>query len=208
MFATLIRLITGVHARWVGIDPVETDGRVPQRVYFANHASNLDAPVIWSSLPRPLRKKTRPIAAADYWSSGIRRFVAIRILNAVLIERKKVTRSSNPLVPMEAALDAGDSLIIFPEGTRLAEEDSEPGDFKPGLFHLAKKYPNVQFVPVYLENLSRILPKGEIILVPLLAAARFGAPIVLGEDEDKHAFLDRARASLIALGDGAHGGSA
>jgi 1-acyl-sn-glycerol-3-phosphate acyltransferase len=203
MFATLIRLITGVHARWVGIDPVDADGRVPQRVYFANHASNLDAPVIWSSLPRPLRKKTRPIAAADYWSRGLRHVFAVRVLNAVLIERKKVTKSNHPLIPMEAALDAGDSLIIFPEGTRLADEDAEPGDFKPGLFHLAKKYPNVQFVPVYLENLSRILPKGEFILVPLLAAAHFGPAIGLAGDEDKHTFLARARDALISLGDGA-----
>lgn len=201
MFATAIRLITGVHARWVGIDPVDADGHLPQRVYFANHASNLDAPVIWSSLPRPLRKKTRPIAAADYWSTGIKRVIAIRILNAVLIERKKVTKSNHPLIPMQAALDAGDSLIIFPEGTRLADEDAEPGDFKPGLFHLARKYPNVQFVPVYLENLSRILPKGEFILVPLLAAAHFGPAIFLRGDEDKNAFLARARDALIALGD-------
>src|SRR4051812_13717771 len=117
MFAALIRALTGVHARWIGVDPVREDGTVPQRVYFANHASNLDAPVIWSSLPTPLRKRTRPIAARDYWSRGaIRRFFALRVLNAVLIERMKVTKSNHPLVPMEAALDAGDSLIIFPEG--------------------------------------------------------------------------------------------
>lgn len=203
MFALLVRAITGIHARWIGVDPVEPDGTLPQRVYFANHASNLDAPVIWSSLPRPLRKKTRPIAARDYWSRGIiRRYLALKVLNAVLIERMKVTKSSHPLVPMEAALDAGDSLIIFPEGTRLVDDDAEPGVFKPGLYHLARKYPNVQFVPVYLENLNRILPKGEYVLVPLLAAARFGAPVKLQEGEPRQAFLDRARAALLALHDG------
>ncbi|RYG86108.1 1-acyl-sn-glycerol-3-phosphate acyltransferase [bacterium] len=202
MFALLVRAITGIHARWIGVDPVEPDGRLPQRVYFANHASNLDAPVIWSSLPRPLRKKTRPIAARDYWSRGvIRRYLALKVLNAVLIERVKVTKSSHPLVPMEQALDAGDSLIIFPEGTRLTDENAEPGVFKPGLYHLARKYPGVQFVPVYLENLSRILPKGELILVPLLAAARFGAPVKLEAGESRQAFLDRARAAMLALGD-------
>lgn len=202
MFATLIRLLTGVQARWVdGAEPVEPDGRVPQRVYFANHASNLDAPVIWASLPRPLRRVTRPIAAADYWSSGLRHVFAVRVLNAVLIERKKVTKSNHPLVPMEAALDAGDSLIIFPEGTRLADDDSPPAEFKPGLFHLARKYPAVQFVPVYLENLNRILPKGEFLIVPLLAAAHFGPPLDTVDGEDKHAFLDRARAALLKLAD-------
>jgi 1-acyl-sn-glycerol-3-phosphate acyltransferase len=201
MFALLIRALTGVHARWIGVDPVDAEGRVPQRVYFANHASNLDAPVIWSSLPRPMRKKTRPIAARDYWSRGpLRRFFALRVLNAVLIERMKVTKSNHPLVPMEQALDAGDSLIIFPEGTRLTDDSAEPGVFKPGLYHLARKYPEVQFVPVYLENLSRILPKGELILVPLLAAARFGAPVRLVAGEGRQVFLDRARAAMIELG--------
>lgn len=201
MFALFVRAITGVHARWTGVDPVDADGTVPQRVYFANHASNLDAPVIWSSLPRLLRKKTRPIAAKDYWSRGpIRRYLALRVLNCVLIERMKVTKSNHPLVPMEAALDAGDSLIIFPEGTRLLDDDAEPGVFKPGLYHLARKYPNVQFVPIYLENLSRILPKGEVILVPLLAAARFGAPVQLMEGEARAVYLDRARAAVVALG--------
>ena len=201
MFALFVRAITGIHARWIGVDPVDAEGRVPQRVYFANHASNLDAPVIWSSLPRTLRKKTRPVAARDYWERGVvRRYLSKRVLNVVLIERKKVTKSNHPLVPMEAALDAGDSLIIFPEGTRATDEDVEPGVFKPGLYHLARKYPEVQFVPVYLENLSRILPKGELILVPLLAAARFGAPVQLAAGEDRHAYLDRARAAMIALG--------
>ena len=200
MFAIVIRAITGVHARWIGVDPVDADGRLTQRVYFANHASNLDAPVIWSSLPRPLRKKTRPIAARDYWSRGpLRRFFALKVLNAVLIERVKVTKSNHPLVPMEAALDAGDSLIIFPAGTRATDPDAAPAAFKPGLYHLARKYPAVQFVPVYLENLNRILPKGEAILVPLLAAARFGAPVRLGPGEARQAFLDRARDALIDL---------
>ena len=203
MFATLIRLITGVQARWVdGAEPLDADGRVPQRVYFANHASNLDAPVIWSSLPTQMRKRTRPIAARDYWERGLlRRHFALKVLNAVLIERKKVTKSNHPLVPMEAALDAGDSLIIFPEGTRALDDDSPPGEFKSGLFHLARKYPQVQFVPVYLENLSRILPKGDFVLVPLLAAVRFGPSIAPLEDEDKHAYLDRARAALCKLAD-------
>lgn len=201
MFALVVRFLTGIHARWVGVEPIEPDGTVPQRVYFANHASNLDAPVIWSSLPKTLRRKTRPIAAKDYWSRGpLRRYLALRVLNAVLIERMKVTKASHPLVPMEAALDAGDSLIIFPEGTRLVDDDAEPGVFKPGLYHLARKYPNVQFVPVYLENLSRILPKGELILVPLLASARFGAPVQLEAGEARQAFLDRARAAMLALG--------
>ena len=97
MFALFVRAITGIHARWIGVDPVDADGAVPQRVYFANHASNLDAPVIWSSLPRPLRKKTRPIAARDYWTRGpVRRFLALKVLNAVLIEADEGDEVESP----------------------------------------------------------------------------------------------------------------
>jgi 1-acyl-sn-glycerol-3-phosphate acyltransferase len=204
LLATFIRLITGVNARWVDAAPAEgyDPGQLPQRIYYANHQSNLDAPVIWAALPTALRKRTRPVAAQDYWdATALRRRIARNGFNALLIERKKVTKTNNPLTAMEAALEAGDSLILFPEGTRSEAEDEEHsvGEFKSGLYHLARKFPSVQLVPVYLENLSRILPKGELILVPLLAAARFGAPLARVDDEGKGPFLDRARLALIAL---------
>ena len=201
MVATLIQLITGAHARWVGIDPTDESGEAPQRIYFANHGSNLDAPVIWASLPPHLRRRTRPVAAQDYWQSGaIRRYLSDQVFRSVLIERKKVTASNNPLVAMEAALDGGDSLIIFPEGTRTIDDEGAMNDFKPGLWHLARKHPSVQLVPVYLENLNRILPKGEVLLIPILAAVTFGPPIKPEEGEEKLNFLRRAKESIERLG--------
>jgi len=200
MIAGLLRLITGAQARWKGTDPVRPDGAVPQRIFFANHTSNLDAPVIWASLPRPVRQMTRPVAARDYWDAGpIRRRIAREVFRAVLIERKKVTRENNPMTVMEQALENGDSLIIFPEGGRSADDDSPVGEFKPGLWHLARKRPDVELVPVYLENLNRILPKGDFILVPLLAAVTFGTPIRPEPGEDKPAFLVRARDAVQTL---------
>ena len=200
MTAGLIRLITGAQARWAGVGPVEPDGTIPQRIYFANHSSHLDAPVIWASLPSELRRRTRPVAAKDYWDRGaIRRRLASDVFRAVLIERNKVTAHSDPLGPLEEALDAGDSLILFPEGTRTDDEGGEMSPFKPGLWHLARKHTDVQLVPVHLENLNRILPKGEFILVPLLAAVTFGAPIRPEEGEDKAAFLERARRCVESM---------
>ena len=200
MTAGLIRLVTGAQARWRGVEPVAPDGTIPQRIYFANHASHLDAPVIWASLPTALRRRTRPVAARDYWERGaVRRRLASNVFRAVLIERERVTAHSNPLGPMEAALEAGDSLILFPEGTRTGDAEGEMSDFKPGLWHLARKHPEVQLVPVHLENLNRILPKGDFLLVPLLAAVTFGAPVRPEEGEDKAAFLQRARRSVEAL---------
>ena len=194
MIAGLIRLLTGAQARWSGCapDPV-------QRIYFANHTSHLDFPVIWASLPPPLRRLTRPVAARDYWdATRLRRYLAKDVFRAIMIERNAAGRD-NPLRPMEEALSAGDSLIIFPEGTRAVDEDAGLAPFKSGLYHLAQSYPDVQLVPVHLENLNRILPKGKYLLIPLLAAVSFGAPIRLLPDEDKQAFLERARAVVAGL---------
>lgn len=199
MVAALIRLVTGAHARWAGLEPARVDGSVPQRVYFANHRSHLDAPVVWASLPGPLRRLARPVAARDYWDRGpIRRWLAASVFRALLIERAKVTVSNNPLRAMEAALAAGDSLILFPEGTRAAA-DEDMCDFKAGLWHLARKHPAVEFVPVHLENLNRILPKGAFLIIPVLAAVTFGPPIAPVDGEDKPAFLRRARSAVQDL---------
>jgi 1-acyl-sn-glycerol-3-phosphate acyltransferase len=193
LVAYFVRVLSGLRARWVGADPVDR-----QRVYFANHTSNLDAAVLWASLPPSLREKTRPVAAKDYWTAtALRRWLANDVFRALLIERRKVTQENNPLREMLAVLDAGDSLIIFPEGGRFL--GPEPQAFKGGLFHLAKDRPQVELVPVYLENLNRILPKGEILPVPLLGSITVGTPIRLEPGEQKTAFLDRAREAVWSL---------
>jgi 1-acyl-sn-glycerol-3-phosphate acyltransferase len=195
MIAGAIRLLTGAQARWTGCGP---DTR--SRIYFANHVSNLDGPVIWSSLPAALRRRTRPVAARDYWDGGsIRRFVAIKLLNAVLIDRINISARNNPLVAMEAVLAEGGSLIIFPEGRRQGDEDAGLNPFKPGLWHLARNQPETELVPVWLENLNRILPRGEMMPVPLMASVTFGTPLRLAEGEDKASFMARAQAAVQAL---------
>ncbi len=190
---TLVRLLTGVRARWVGCEPA-----AKQRIYFANHTSNLDAVVIWAALPSALRAQTRPVAAHDYWSKGVRRYLANHVFRAVLIERKNVTAKNNPLTPMLAALDGGSSLIIFPEGGRMA--DGNLGPFKSGIHHLATKRPGVEFIPAWIDNVNRVLPKGEIFPVPMLGSITLGAPIKLTPDDTKETFLAKTRAALAELG--------
>jgi 1-acyl-sn-glycerol-3-phosphate acyltransferase len=193
LVAFVVRLLTGLQARWLDTEPVDC-----QRVYFANHTSTLDAAVLWAALPASIRERTRPVAAKDYWTvSALRRWLASDIFRALLIERRKVTSENNPLREMLAVLDTGDSLIIFPEGGRFP--GPEPQKFKGGLFHLAKDRPFVQLVPVYLENLNRILPKGEILPVPLLGSITVGSPIRLASGETKADFLDRARDAVWSL---------
>jgi 1-acyl-sn-glycerol-3-phosphate acyltransferase len=188
--AGLARLISGVQPRWIGCAPAPE-----QRIYFANHTSNLDAMVLWAVLPRELRERTRPVAARDYWTTNaLRLYLAANVFNAVLIERKKVTAHDNPLTAMLDALSTTHSLIIFPEGGR--NPGPEVGPFKSGLYHLAKDRRDVTLVPAYLENLNRILPKGEVLPVPILSRVTFGLPIKLEPTETKADFLVRAHAAV------------
>lgn len=192
LLASLAHLFIGAYPRWQGSRPEPR-----QRVYFANHTSHVDTVALWAALPPPLRARTRPVAARDYWGHGPRNVLARRAFNAVLIERDRDKVEGYPLQPLYDALDAGDSLIIFPEGTRNAE--ILPQAFKSGLFHLARRYPHVEFIAVYLDNARRCLPKGSLMPVPLICTVRFGAPVVMAADEDKDVFLQRARDAVVAL---------
>ncbi len=189
----LSRLVSGARARWVGCEP-----HPRQRIYFANHTSHLDTLVLWSALPSSLRPLTRPVAARDYWgATAPRRFLAERIFNAVLIDRAPTDPLVNPVAEMLQAMGHRHSLIIFPEGTR--NSTPEPGTFKGGLYYLARERSDVELVPVFMENLNRILPKGSFLPVPLLGGVTIGAPIRLDASEEKADFLARARAAVLAL---------
>lgn len=188
-----VKLLTGVRPIWRGVRP---SGR--SRVYFANHRSHGDFLLIWAALPPSLRQITRPVAAADYWLIGrLRRYVGVRVFHSVLIERTANHTHCNPVEEMAKALDAGDSLIIFPEGTRNLGDGLLP--LKSGLYHLSKKHPETEFIPVWIENLGRVMPKGSFIPAPLLCTLTFGEPLTLHPDEAKESFLNRARDAMLAL---------
>jgi 1-acyl-sn-glycerol-3-phosphate acyltransferase len=192
---TLIRLISGANVRWVGCAPA-----LHQRVYFANHTSHLDSLVLWASLPPEARALTRPVAARDYWGKGkLRPYLAAKVINAVLIERQKVNAGNNPIDQLVSAVDQGHSLIIFPEGTRSV--NGEVGVFKSGIYHLARRRPELEFIPVLIDNLNRVLPKGEFLPVPLLSSLSFGASLRLEAAEPKQTFLARARSAVMGLRD-------
>jgi 1-acyl-sn-glycerol-3-phosphate acyltransferase len=197
LVATIItagaRSLTGARSLWLGCTPEPV-----QRIYFANHSSHGDFVLLWASLPPTLRKLTRPVAGADYWqSTPLRRYIINRVFNGVLVDRQRKTPDSNPLQPMIEALESGNSLIIFPEGTRNLEDGLLP--FKSGLYHLAKSYPQAELVPVWIANLNRVMPKGRVLPLPLLCTTSFGAPLHLDSEESKEQFLSRSRDALLAL---------
>ena len=188
--------------RWAGCAP---DAR--QRIYFANHTSHLDFPLLWGSLPAEVRLQTRPVAGRDYWNRGrLRRYLARRVFRMLLVDRSqsrtdcdRVAAIARRSVTRAArALDLGATLIIFPEGTR--GNGVEVGPFKSGLYHLCRLRPDVELVPVFLENIHRMLPKGEAIPVPIAGSVTFGRPLRVLPGEDKEAFLARARTALVTAG--------
>ena len=186
------KLISGATVRWLNCDPENY-----QRIYFANHTSHLDALVLWASLPRHIRTLTRPVAARDYWEkTRLRRHIASQ-LNVVLIDRKDIKVHKSPVKFMIDAMGDTYSLIVFPEGRRNTGEEMIA--FKSGLYHLARKRPDLELVPVYMDNLNRVLPRGEFLPVPLLSCITIGSPIWLEKDEKKMDFLERARASVQRL---------
>ena len=193
MLALLARFLSGASVRWIDCQPEEC-----QRVYFANHTSHLDVMVIWSALPPAVRALTRPVGAKDYWTAGpIRRYLSHRVFNALLIDRTEIKVHQSPVDLMIREMGHRYSLIVFPEGGR--SSGAEIGEFKSGLYYLCKKRPDLEMIPVHLDNLNRILPRGEVLPVPLLSCISFGPPIWLEAGEKKADFLHRAREAVRRL---------
>jgi len=188
------RFITAVRADWQGVEPVAR-----QRVYFANHVSNADMPMIWACLPAHIRRRTRPVAAADYWlKTPLRAFVGPEVFNCVLVDRDRTARTEDPMEAILAALDDGSSLILFPEGNRnMGDQPLLP--FRSGLHTIGTSRPDVDLVPAWIANLNEIMPKGEVIPLPLICTVTFGAPVRVEPGETRGTFLARAAAALLAL---------
>jgi len=190
----LIRILTGSQARWWGCPP-----KAEQRIYFANHQSHADLVMIWAALPKELRHSVRAVAARDYWTrTPFKHWLTSAVFNVIYVSRDR-SAEEDPLEPLIEAMKAGDSLILFPEGTRGFAD--EPQAFKAGLYNLALKFPEVELVPAWINNVQRLMPKGEVVPVPVLCSVTFGAPMRVLPGGDRHEFLQRARAAVLALRD-------
>lgn len=190
----IARLAMGVTVRWAQAAPKQR-----QRIYYANHSSHLDFVMVWAVLPRTMRRHLRPVAAADYWSATpLKRFIACNVFHAVLVPRGDGEEAARKSVARVAeAMGSEHSLVIFPEGTR--GRGARVAPFKSGLYHLARMKPEAELVPVYLTNMHRVLPKGEVLPLPVMCSATFGAPLPIWPQETKSDFLARAHAALSRL---------
>lgn len=193
----ILRIFTGKQVTGC-IPRIPREGTAPPVIYYANHSSHLDGPLIWYALPRAIRRLTHPIAGKDYWEKNrLRLFLASRVFNVLMLERaQERCCHANRLSELTQALKRGESIILFPEGTR--ETDGYVTSFKPGLYHLHKQVPEALLIPVRLVNLNRVLPKGSIVPLPCQCRVHFGPPLEILPEEEKTLFLARAREALIS----------
>lgn len=172
--------------------------RLPEKegcVFFANHTTHFDLLVILSALPKPVRKNLRPVAAKEYWlKTALRRWLALRVLNIIPIDRQNPSRTRSCFQEIHDTLEQGNPVLIFPEGGRQSPESG--GNLKGGIFLIAEQRPETRFYPVRLSGFHRVLPKGEWLPAPNMGIVSFREPIVRQPEEPRAAFMERCRRAL------------
>lgn len=169
-------------------------------IIIANHNSHLDTLVLQSLFPLNKLSNIKPVAAADYFSrTRHMAWFANNIINIIPIERSRVIKGADPLAGCYRALDNGNIIIIYPEGSR--GEPERISHFKKGIAHLAERYPDVPVIPVFMHGLGKALPKGEIILVPFFCDIYIGEKIIFsGNRNEFMAKVTRSFEQLAAEG--------
>lgn len=178
---------------------VENRAGLPARgpaIVVANHNSHLDTLTLMALMPCRALGSVRPVAAADHFSSGIGGAVARHLLRAILI-RRTGRAGADVLDPVVAALDRGEILILFPEGSRGEAEVMAP--FKRGIAHIVRRRPEVPVIPVHLHGMGRCLPRASALFVPFTCTAAVGAPAVL-DGLPLGDIAPRLQAAVAALG--------
>ena len=165
-------------------------------VLVANHNSHLDAVTLMSLFPLRMLPKLRPVAAQDYFfRNPLLKWFALRIMGILPLDREVKSKRKHPLAGINEALDRGEIVIVFPEGSRGAPE--QLGDFKAGIAHIAKKSPEAPVIPIYMHGLGKVLPKGEALLVPFFLDIFIGEPIPW--EGNKTEFMEHMTNQMKAL---------
>lgn len=170
-------------------------------IVAANHTSHVDTLLMLSIFPAVAISKVRPAAAADYFlKDPVVGWFSRNIIGIVPVARDKVrTEGEDVLRPALDALARGEIVVVFPEGTR--GDGDELSRLKNGVARLAEAYPDAPVIPVWIQGAGRVLPKGEVVPVPMTCAVLVGPPIHW--QGRRTAFMDALRQGLQSLKDDA-----
>ena len=187
----LLKVLFGVHVQGAAqLDELD------QFLIVANHNSHLDALLLMSVLPRRHLAHTHPVAAADHFgkSQRLARFMD-RVLAPLWVDRASPRDALEAINAMDRCITAGESLIIFPEGTR-----GEPGElapFRSGVGRLLERHPELPVIPAHILGPERALPRGATLPLPVWNRVLLGpARRLTGRPRDLTAAL---RASVLEL---------
>lgn len=187
-----ILFVTGVYVKGYEHLPLEKPC-----IIAANHNSHLDTLILLSLFPNSQLKRVRPVAAADYFMKNkLTAWCSKNFIGIIPLKRKITATHSHPLAEVYQALEQGESIIIFPEGSRGEPEELAP--FKKGIAHLAKDFPQIPIVPVCIRGAGKVLPKGEALLVPFGLDVNIASPLYY-TDESCQAFVARLEEHVKAL---------
>lgn len=182
---------------FTGMDVIDR-ARLPQTgpaIICANHNSHMDAFMLLTLFPNRLLQQVRPVAAADYFlANPAISWVSLNLIGISPISRK-VARGEDVLAPARKALDRGEIILVFPEGTR--SKDGELGPLKAGVARLAEAFPETPVYPIWIEGAGRVLPKGARTPVPMNCTALVGEP--MRWTGDRQGFMGLLRERLAEL---------
>lgn len=170
-------------------------------IVVANHNSHLDTMVLVSIFPSTILNKIRPVAAEDYFlKNRCLAWFALNVIGVIPLKRGKLGVKEDPLSDCSVAINRGEILLLFPEGSR--GEPERLTAFKSGIAHLAKRHPQVPVLPVFIQGLGKALPRGECLLVPVICDVVVGAPLYWSGDRQD--FMEALERRMQELSDKIH----
>ena len=166
----LVKLFSGIN-----ITGKENLDHLEQYIIIANHNSHLDILLLYYLLPISHIARTHPVADKPHFSKSR---LVFRLVNfffkPIWVTRGKPDLSDDPFGEIKSIIDAGENVIVFPEGTR-----GVPGEmqhFKSGIGRLMSQYPEIPIVPIFLVGPERALPRASALLLPIWNNIIVGPP--------------------------------
>jgi 1-acyl-sn-glycerol-3-phosphate acyltransferase len=165
-------------------------------IYFANHQSFLDIPVIQILVPTNLsfvlKKELKNFPFIGWWASYAK---------MVFIDRSNKEKSDKSLLKIAAQIQQGKTIGIFPEGTR--NTDGKIGKIKLGGLYLASQS-GAPIVPILIEGTQKLMPKYSNLLDGGSVYVKIGKPFHIPADltyEEAEVWQEKVRVYMQEIKD-------